>query len=156
MPPCVRSVAAALTACLLLALPSAGFAHALLHEVLDGDAVTIRLSFPGGDQPLFESYEVYAPGGGTPFQAGRVNAIGELSFRPDREGPWRIRVVTADGHGAVIELDVNEAGRVAAVQGHHDHAAGYWLRVLAALGYLFGVFGLLVLWRQRRRLAGPG
>jgi nickel transport protein len=153
MPACVRPVAAAFTACLLLALPVRAFAHAMLHEVLDGDAVIVRLSFPGGDQPLFESYEVFAPGGDTPFQSGRINAIGELSFRPDREGSWRIRVFTEDGHGKVIELGVDEAGRVTATQGHHEHTGSYWLRALAALGFLFGVFGLLVLWRQRRRAA---
>jgi nickel transport protein len=151
MPACIRSIAAALSACLLLGLPADGTAHALLHEVLDGDAVTVRLSFPGGDQPLFEAYEVFAPGDSTPFQAGRVNAIGELSFRPDRAGAWRVRVFTEDGHGAMIDLGVDAAGRVAAVHEAHTHPGGYWLRALAALGYLLGLFGILVLWRQRRR-----
>jgi nickel transport protein len=155
MPACLRSATAAFAACLLLALPAGASAHALLHEVLDGDAVTVRLSFPGGDQPLFESYEIFAPGSDTPFQSGRVNALGELSFRPDREGSWRIRVFTEDGHGTVIELSVDKAGAVAATQGHHEHPGAYWPRALAALGYLFGVFGVLVLWRQRRSRADP-
>jgi nickel transport protein len=155
MPACLRLVAAGLTACLLLGLPAGASAHALLHEVLDGDAVTVRLSYPGGDQPLFESYEIFAPGSDTPFQSGRVNALGELSFRPDRAGPWRVRVFTEDGHGTVIDLAVDEPGGVAATPGHHEHPVGYWPRALAALGYLFGVFGLLVLWRQRRRAADP-
>jgi nickel transport protein len=156
MPACFfRPVAAALAGCLLLALPAGASAHALLHEVLDGDAVIVRLSFPGGDLPVFESYEVFAPLSDTPFQSGRVNARGEVSFRPDREGSWRIRVFTEDGHGTVIELGVDETGGIAATQGHHEHPGSYWLRALAALGYIFGVFGVLVLWRQRRRAAGP-
>jgi nickel transport protein len=155
MPACFRPLAAALAGCLLLALPAGASAHALLHEVLDGDAVIVRLSFPGGDQPVFESYEVFAPGGDTPFQSGHINAVGELSFRPDRGGSWRIRVFTEDGHGTVIDLDVDATGGVAATPGHHEHPGNYWLRALAALGYLFGVFGLLILWRQRRHAADP-
>ena len=148
----LRSAACA-AMCLLL--PVAAHAHALLHEVIDGEAVIVRFSFPGADQPLFEPYEVFAPGVDTPFQSGRVNALGEVSFRPDRPGPWRVRVFAADGHGAVIALEVDTAGAVAAVQGHHGHAHDYGARVLAALGYLLGIFGLLALWRVRRARAGP-
>ena len=145
-----------LALCCVLWLPAAAEAHALLHERVDGDAVTLRLSFPGSDQPLFEPYEVFAPGMETPFQSGRVNALGELSFRPDRPGAWRIRVFTEDGHGAVIVLDIDSAGGVAASHADHRHAGSYWLRVLAALGYLLGLFGVAVLWRQRRGRAAPG
>jgi len=140
----------------LLWLPAPAAAHALLHERVDGDAVTLRLSFPGSDRPLFEPYEIFAPDTETPFQSGRVNALGELSFRPDRPGAWRIRVFTEDGHGAMIELDVDAAGTVAATHADHHHAESYVLRVLAALGYLLGLFGLAVLWRQRRGRASPG
>jgi nickel transport protein len=141
---------------LSLLLPAASHAHALLHEVVDGEAVIIRLSFPGADQPLFEPYEVFAPGVATPFQSGRVNALGEVSFRPDRPGAWRVRVFAEDGHGAVIELEIDAAGAVAVVQGQHHHAHDYWSSVLAALGYLLGIFGLLALWRVRRARTGPG
>lgn len=130
-------------------------AHAMLHEVAEGEAVIVRLEFPGADQPVFEPYEVFAPGSETPFQTGRVNALGEISFRPDRPGTWRLRVFTEDGHGADISLEVDAVGGVTASAGSHGHAHGYWARVLAALGYLLGAFGLLVLWRQRRTRVGP-
>jgi nickel transport protein len=129
-------------------------AHALLHEMLDAEAVVLRFSFPGGEQPWYEPYEVFAPGMDTPFQSGRVNALGEVSFRPDRPGSWRVRVFTEDGHGAMIELDIDAAGMIAGSSGPTGHAHGYWWRVLAALGYLLGVFGLFALWRVRRGRAG--
>lgn len=129
-------------------------AHALLHEVLDAEAVVLRFSFPGGEQPWHEPYEVFAPGMDAPFQSGRVNALGEVSFRPDRPGPWRLRVFTEDGHGATIELDIDAEGKTAASSGSAGHAHGYWWRVFAALGYLLGAFGLLALWRVRRSRAG--
>ena len=151
-----RLSAAALAAWIALLLPFGVHAHAMLHEVVDGEAVTLRLSYGGADQPLFEPYEVFAPGLETPFQSGRVNALGELSFRPDRPGTWRVRVATEDGHGAVIRLEIDEAGVAASMPTQHGHAHEYWPRVVAALGYLLGVFGLLALWRARRARTGAG
>lgn len=145
----------ALLLMLAAAWPAQVSAHALLHEIIDGEAVVVRLEFAGADRPVFEPYEVFAPGSATPFQAGRVNSLGEVTFRPDQPGTWRLRVFTEDGHGADITLEVDAAGAVTTTGGSHGHAHGYWLRVLAALGYLLGAFGLLVLWRQRRHRAGP-
>ena len=151
-----KPVLVVLGAALLLTVSSAAHGHALLHEVVDGETAIVRLSFPGGDQPRFEPYEVFAPGSDTPFQSGRVNSIGEVSFRPDRAGAWRLRVFTEDGHGSVIELNIDAEGVVAAAQGRQVHSHGYWSRVLAGVGYLLGIFGLWALWRQRRARAGPG
>ena len=135
--------------------PATGAAHALLHEVVDADALVLKLSFPGGDAPLFESYEILAPGDGTPFQTGRVNAVGEVSFRPDRPGEWQVKVFTADGHGTVVRLAVDAAGSAATVGASRDtHAHGYAGRVLAGLGYLLGLFGIWALWRVRRAVPG--
>jgi nickel transport protein len=148
--------ALALVATALLA-PGAAQAHALLHEIVESEATILRFRFAGGDPPAFEPYEVFAPGLEAPFQSGRINALGEMSFRPDRPGPWRVRVFTADGHGAVIELGIDESGLAAASRIHgHAHAHDYWMRVAAGLGYLLGGFGLMVLWRQRRPRASPG
>jgi len=137
----------------LAPLPSA--AHALLHERVEADAVVLKLSFPSGDAPLFESYEIYAPGNETPFQTGRVNAIGELSFNPDRPGEWQVKVFTADGHGTVVRVAVDPAGSPVTVSATQDaHSHGYAGRVLAGLGYLLGLFGIWALWRGRR--VAPG
>lgn len=133
--------------------PGASAAHALLHEVDEGEAVILRFSFPGADPPRFEAYELRAPGQDVAFQSGRLNALGELSFRPDRAGTWQARVITQDGHGAVVELEVDEAGSVLPVSGGRGRAHGHGWRVFAALGYLFGAFGLLALWRARRTRA---
>lgn len=153
-PPRVR--ATWLVAVSALLLPSLAHAHAMLHEISQGEVVLLRFSFPGADQPWFEPYEVFAPGADTPFQSGRVNALGEVSFRPDRAGDWRVRVVTADGHGTQLVVTVDAAGAIDSVAGTHGHAHDYWLRVLAALGCLFGVFGLWALWRVRRAGAAAG
>jgi nickel transport protein len=151
-----KRVLVVLGVAVLLTASSAAHGHALLHEMVAGETVIVRLSFPGGDQPWFEPYEVFAPGSDTPFQSGRVNSIGEVSFRPDRTGAWRLRVFTEDGHGSVIELNVDAEGTVAAARSRQVHSHGYGSRVLAGVGYLLGIFGVWALWRQRRARAGPG
>jgi nickel transport protein len=147
--------AGALAVLALGSAPGTGAAHALLHEVIDADALVLKLSFPGGDAPLFEAYEIYAPGDETPFQTGRVNAVGEVSFHPDRPGEWQVKVFTADGHGTVVRVAVDAAGSAAMVTAAQEaHTHGYAGRVLAGLGYLLGLFGIWALWRGRRATAG--
>ncbi|WP_240901438.1 hypothetical protein [Thioalkalivibrio sp. XN279] len=147
--------AGALAVLAIALAPVTGAAHALLHEMVDADALVLKLSFAGGDSPQFESYEILAPGDGTPFQVGQVNAIGEVSFRPDRPGEWQVKVFTADGHGTVVRVAVDAAGSAATVTAAQDaHSHGYAGRVLAGLGYLLGLFGIWALWRSRRAAAG--
>lgn len=138
----------------MLCLASQASAHALLYEVVEGEAVVVHLYFPGADKPWFEPYEVHAPGLEYPFQTGRINARGELSFRPDRSGQWRVRVFTEDGHGVVIDIEVDETRVVTAARGQAAHAHDYWLRVLAGLGALILVFGAWILWRRRHAQSG--
>ncbi len=129
-----------------LAMPVSAHGHALLHDVGEGRAITVRLYFPDDDRPLFEPYQVFAPGSERPFQAGRVNALGEVTFRPDRPGEWRVQVTTADGHGARVTLQLDAELGVERVSA----TPGWAQRVLTGLGWLLGLFGLLALWRLHR------
>jgi nickel transport protein len=139
------------TAALLLLLLVQGFAvpveaHEMRHRLSHGEAVTVQFLLPGDNHPLFEPYEVFAPDMESPFQTGRTNARGEVTFRPGQAGEWRVRIATGDGHGAVVRINLDEAGEVSWQEGR---AASQLERILAALGYLFGLFGLLAIWRVR-------
>ena len=139
-----------LVAACLIAGAGAAQGHALhATPVADGEPVTLRFSFPGAESPVGSVYRIHAPGAAdTTFQTGQLNALGEVSVRPDRTGTWRVVVTTRDGHSREATFSVDDAGTVA----HHSH--GHWARAGSALGYLFGAFGLVMLWRQWRRAAG--
>lgn len=123
-------------------------AHALVHQTSRAEAVVLRLHFQGSDdQPWAEPYELYAPGSVTPDQRGQVNTAGEIIFRPHTPGTWRVRVITEDGHGTEVKVEVDAAGLVAPAQAP---APALGQRVLTGLAWVFGLFGVLVLWRQRR------
>ncbi len=130
---------------MLLGLPGVSASHELYHRVTEAGAVVVQFYFPDDDHPYFEPYEVFPPGSEIPFQTGRVNALGEVSFRPDRPGEWRVRVATEDGHGAVARVDVDKTGDARWETGGGSRTE----RIAASLGYLFGAFGLLALWRLR-------
>jgi len=137
-----------------LTSPTAVQAHALLHEVLDVDAmVLVEFFFPDGDRPYFESYRVMGPDQQRPFQTGRINAAGQVSFRPDRPGTWRVIVATEDGHGAEVRITVDPDGLSVAHPGGRGLSQAS--RITAAVGYLLGVFGIIALWRMRRARRPP-
>jgi len=92
------------------------------------DAVTVEFYFPDDDKPLFEPYQIYGPDSDIPFQTGRINAIGEVSFRPDRPGNWRVQVNTSDGHD--IQVQVQTDGILDIESAHaQTEGQGVWAQV---------------------------
>lgn len=117
-----------------------------------GDAVVVSLSYPFGQTPMFEPYRVYAPGSDIAFQTGRTDRLGRISFVPDRAGDWRVTIATEDGHGIDATVRVDEGGAVAASD---SSRRGGPEMVLAGVGYVVGVAGLVVLLGRRRRAREP-
>lgn len=138
---------------LMLASPPAA-AHAMHHRVDREAAVLVTFYYTEASRPAHQAYRVLAPGADRqPFQSGRLNALGEVAFRPDRPGIWRVRVDSTDGHGAEARIEIGEDALPSAVT---QAAPGSRLVALsAALGWLFGLLGLLALWRLRRHARRP-
>ena len=139
-----RALAAALLLALAAALPAA--AHEILHEEATGEATVVRFFYAGGVPFSYESYEVFRAGETIPYQTGFTDAEGRVVFLPDREAEWRIRVFSEDGHGAELTIT---AGGGAAPRADRPPVDRY-ARLLAGLGFLFGVFGLISLFYRRR------
>ena len=132
----------------LLLTSSAAWAHRMHHEVSTGQAQVLTVSYTFGQQPIFEPYQVFAPDTDVPFQTGRTDMQGRVSFLPDRPGRWRVVVTTEDGHGVEVRIRVDEDLEITEIEGP---GAGGLAMTLAGVGYLLGLGGLLVLWRQRSR-----
>ncbi|MFP4208716.1 MAG: hypothetical protein ACLFSC_08645 [Wenzhouxiangella sp.] len=133
---------------LMIGVSALAFAHRMDHEITTAEAQVLSLSHPFGQQPVFEPYQIFAPDTEVAFQNGRTDALGRISFLPDRPGRWRVVVTTEDGHGLEVRVRVDEALGVTEVE---SPARGGPVSILAGVGYLLGVAGLLVLWRQRRK-----
>lgn len=139
---------------LLLAAPLPASAHALVHEITRAKTVVVHFQYAGnGGKPWFENYQVFAPHTETVFQSGHVNVNGEVSFRPNAPGEWRVRITTRDGHGEQVTVVVDQAGALPDAAGGAVGAAGagYLQQIITALAWLFGAFGLAVIVRDMRR-----
>lgn len=137
-----------LVAATLIGVSSLALGHRMDHEIATAQAQVLSLSHPFGQQPVFEPYQIFAPDSEVAFQNGRTDALGRISFLPDRPGRWRVVVTTEDGHGLEVRVRVDEALAVTAVEGP---ARNRLVNILAGVGYLLGLAGLLILWRTRTK-----
>ncbi len=137
-----------LVAVMLIGVSSLALGHRMDHEIATAEAQVLSLSHPFGQQPVFEPYQIFAPDAEVAFQNGRTDALGRISFLPDRPGRWRVVVTTEDGHGLEVRVRVDEALGVTEVEGP---ARNSLVNILAGVGYLLGLAGLLVLWRKRKK-----
>ena len=144
----IRITTQPLIALSLILASSLAWGHRMNHEVSTAEAQLLSVSYAFGQQPIFEPYQVFAPDTDVPFQSGRTDLQGRVSFLPDRPGRWRVVITTEDGHGMEVRIGVNEALEITEIEGP---GAGGLAMTLAGVGYLLGLGGLLVLWRQRKR-----
>jgi len=123
----------------LLLLLSDLFAHNLQHSISYEKSVTITLYFAHEGDFSFQRYEVYAPSNAIPFQVGRTDAHGRLSFLPDISGTWRVKLFSEDGHGKSIAVEVNTTAQI------KETTSGDSLlwRSLSGLLLLFSIFSVI-------------
>ncbi len=122
-------------------------AHGLQHWTDQGEAVVIQLSFGRGTPPALASYQIFAPGQREVYQTGRSDVRARIVFVPDRAGDWRVQVSTDDGHGASITVAVDSDLRPLAADARGSDRGA---RVVAGVGYLLGLAGLIMFWRARK------
>ncbi len=122
------------------------FAHDLHHEVHNRKAVVVTFSFGGESDFSYQPYEVYAPKSDIPFSVGRSDKLSRVVFVPDREGEWRVKIVSEDGHGAQIGVTVDNA---AVVKGYSQSFFEKFQKIFAGVALIFGIFGVLTMIKRR-------
>ncbi len=131
---------------LLCILPA--WAHSVDYQVDSQQAVTVTVR-SGEDVMSYSEYELFGPGEEQPFQLGRTDAHGRLTFLPDRPGGWLARV-KADSdhglHGVTVEIEVDEDQVVVS---HSAPVVARHTRLLTGIGFLLGIFGAISLFRRR-------
>ena len=146
-----RAVTVAAIAVVML-LPAVAPAHEVLHEVIRGKAVALKAFFGDGEVLAYTEYEVYSPKDPKiPHQKGRTDRNGFVSFVPDVEGKWRVRVIEKSGHGLDVEIEASATASPATGPGAASRA-DYWLRPVIGLAVIAAFFGILY-WRSRKRKA---
>jgi len=136
--------------CLAL-LSGSVWGHEIDLEISQQAAAVVRLTYADGQPFAFEAYELYLPDKEVPEQVGRTNGQGQIIFLPGTRSDWRLKAVSADGHGVDQVLKVP----VAASDGNHQPSATAgpprMLLLAAGLGILFGLFGVVQLFLRKKQ-----
>lgn len=95
---------------ILLLISSEAEAHTVHYQV-ENKGISARIFYSPDDPVSYSQYEIFGPGDTIPYQKGRTDKNGIVSFLPDRQGKWVVKVYGESEHGmhrAQIDIDVNE------------------------------------------------
>jgi len=120
-------------------------AHNLQHDISYEESAVVTLHFADEGDFAYERYEIYAPKNKIPFQVGRTDAHGRVLFLPDIQGIWEIKLFSEDGHGKIIELEVDQEKKVETRNQNMD-----LYRSLGGLLLLLSVF-LVIYFTKRKK-----
>ncbi|MGQ9648086.1 MAG: hypothetical protein ACUVWO_16290, partial [Thermodesulfobacteriota bacterium] len=83
---------------ILLFMYSGAEAHSVHYQV-ENKGISVRVFYAEDDPASYSSYEILGPGDNIPHQKGRTDRNGFVSFLPDRQGKWIIKVHGESEHG---------------------------------------------------------
>lgn len=142
--PNIRALALSLAVGAGTLAPAAALAHELLHELRRGNAVAVRVYESDGEAVGGSEFEVFSPAAPkVPFQRGRTDPHGWLSFVPDAPGKWRVKVLAEGGHGLELEVDAGQVPTGTAPDGASGWA--FALRPVLGVAAISLVFAVLFL-----------
>jgi nickel transport protein len=148
----VTRQAALLAATIALVVPAAAQGHEVLHETARSRAVAVKAFFADGEVLAYQQYEIYSPvDPKIPYQKGRTDRSGWLSFVPDAPGKWRVKVIDNTGHGLDLEVDAAMGAAAPTSPGATPAStAAFVLRPLVGLAVIAAVFGVLFVMYRRK------
>ncbi|EQB39503.1 hypothetical protein M947_05775 [Sulfurimonas hongkongensis] len=132
---------------LLIVFATLLFSHNLEHTISKGQSVVVFFSFGHEDDFSFQSYEVYAPNAEIPFAVGRTDTHSRVSFLPNAAGEWRVKVFSEDGHGKIVEIEVDE-NMLVDIDANNNNT---FIKTLIGIMILFGIFGLIYIKKKDKK-----
>lgn len=125
-------------------------AHSIEYQV-ENKGISTRFFFLPNDPASYSNYEIFGPGDEIPYQKGRTDRNGVVSFLPDRPGKWTIKLVaesTHGGHAAQVEIDV---GKKLLMDSFTKPLVATYSKFFLGIGVLLSTFGICALWWSRQR-----
>jgi nickel transport protein len=140
----------------LLSLLAASWveAHSVEYQV-ENRGISARFFFLPDDAASYSGYEIFGPGDANPYQKGRSDKNGVVSFLPDRPGKWTVKVVAESehgGHAANVEIEVKES---LLMESFSKPLVASYAKASVGAGLLLGVFGIWAMWNARRQRPKP-
>ena len=145
-----------LIAGLLFFFPAGADAHGVSGEVFTG-GTSVNARYSDGTPMSYARVKIAAPDGGPTFQSGRTDRNGRFCFYPDGPGHWVVVVDDEMGHRLEVSVPVGEnlaVSTTAADAGGGKSPAPGWMGAVAGIGVIFGLTGLLMSVKRRRKPRG--
>ena len=128
---------------LALALASVANAHELTHRIERSRAIAVQAQYADGTPLAYAAYELFSPQDARiPFQTGRSDREGWVSFVPTSEGVWRLHLADTQGHALTLDIPADTPPK--------RDGLSFALRPLLGLALLALLFGGFALWKKRR------
>jgi hypothetical protein len=129
-------------------IPATLWAHEVQYEIEPNRATSIKVHFSDGESLSYKEFEIYSPNDpNIPYQKGRTDRSGYLSFVADTDGTWRVRVIDESGHGLDTEVEIKQAAAIGA--GDRQDILT-WLRPVIGALVIAAIFGGIYLTAARR------
>lgn len=126
------------------------FSHSVHYQV-ENRGISVRVFYAADDPASYSSYEIFGPGDKIPHQKGRTDKNGFVSFLPDRQGTWTIKVYGESEHGmhgAQIEVNVNEN---LFMDSFKKPLVAQYTKAFVGISIFLALFGVWALLRTRKR-----
>jgi nickel transport protein len=130
-------------------LPIAAVAHDIEHTVTIEGAVVVHLYEDHGVPFAGEHVEVFGPGDTKPFLVGNTDGEGRIAFFPNREGEWRLKAYSEDGHGVDLTIDTRKLGSIQPSQSEANTSVDRRSTMVLGIGIILSIFGAGALLRKR-------
>ncbi len=139
---------------LVLAATSGGSAAHGTRCFIDERTVGLEAVYDDGSPMAFCDVEVFCPASADSARIkGNTDAGGRYAFFPDTAGVWRVTVDDGMGHLASIRIEVASGGKAWSRTGR---ARGRLSGAVTGVSVIFGLFGLIVLFRRREQTRSAG
>jgi len=126
---------------LSLFFPITTLAHDVEHTVAIEQAVVVHLYEDNHVPFAGEHVEVYGPGDTKPFLVERTDGEGRIAFFPDREGEWKLKAYSEDGHGVDLTIDTRKLGPIQPSQGDANFGVDRRSTAVLGIGIILSIFG---------------
>lgn len=125
------------------------FCHEVNYSINQKNCYVIEVSYGDGTKFSYESYEIYKPGDEEkPFQVGRTDEGGRICFLPDREGKWKIKAFTEDGHGVNFSVEIRKGVNISVKKIDFFER---FSKPVFGVGVLLIVFSILNIFLRRKK-----
>jgi nickel transport protein len=124
-------------------------AHTVNYEIQQ-KGIAVRIFYGAEDPASYSEYEIFGPGDKLPHQTGRTDKNGFVSFVPDRQGIWKVKVLgesTHGFHGMTTEVKVDKDFNL---ESFKKPLAATYTKLVTGISLIIGLFGIYALLRSRK------